>query len=198
MKLSLQLLVTDQAAPKLRELIRTLDPKEAAEFFDELAGEFEVLTREHITGASASRHKTAARLGANPTKYLERAAQTVEARGQRGRVSLEVAGEIFKRAFGPVTVRAEQAKMLTLPWRAEAYGRRAGDFENLFIYKSGRGQVFLARRAGRAIELMFLLKKSVLLPQDRGLLPSEEAYLAAAEKVAVAHVEKMLAALASD
>lgn len=181
-------------------LLDELDFTSKTRFFDELADDFEMLTREHITRASATRHKTAARLGAPVTGYLEKLAtgsESVRGQGSPGRVRLTLQGEIFKRAFSQVTVTAKQAKMLTIPWSAPAYGRRAGEFEDLFVFKSKRGAAFLARRIDKSkIEFLYLLKKSVILPQDRGLLPSDADFLAVVEKAAQRHVEAELARLA--
>jgi hypothetical protein len=149
---------------------------EKLEFADQVAGGIEELTRSHIATAAASRHTTAERLGATPTNYLLNKAASVEAIGAPGRVLLTVSGEIFKRTFQPVTVTAVNAKMLTIPWSAESYGKRAGEFSNLFVYvsKKGDGQAFLAQRDGKTMKFLFLLKRSVVLPQDRGLLPGDD------------------------
>lgn len=181
-------------------LLDELDFTSKTRFFDELADDFEMLIREHITRASATRHKTAARLGAPVTGYLEKLAtgsESVRGQGSPGRVRLTLQGEIFKRAFSQVTVTAKQAKMLTIPWSAPAYGRRAREFEDLFVFKSKRGAAFLARRIDKSkIEFLYLLKKSVILPQDRGLLPSDADFLAVVEKAAQRYVEAELARLA--
>jgi hypothetical protein len=174
-------------------LLDQLDFTSKAAFFDDLADDFEILTREHITRASTTRHKTAARLGAPVTGYLEKLAtsgESVRAQGSPGQVRITLQGEIFKRSFGAVTVTAKQASMLTIPWSAPAYGRRAREFSDLFVFKSKRGAAFLARRIDKSkIEFLYLLKKSVTLPQDRGLLPSEEDFLAVVEKAAKKYVD---------
>ena len=173
----------------LGELERTLHAPEKQAFADHLAGDFEDLTREHIRSASQTRHETAKKLGATPTNYLLNKASSVEALGSPGSVLLTVSGSIFKRTFQPVTVRASAGKMLTIPWTAEAYGRRAREFSDLFIYSSKRGNGFLARREGKKMKFLFLLKRQVVLPQDRGLLPSEADYLTRAETSAADFVE---------
>lgn len=190
--LSVQLEATAVVTPFLHELLETLQLGEQRGFLEDVGSAFEALTSEHITRASATRHKTAYKLGAKPTGYLERLAGAVESSPAAGGggVRLRLQGEIFKRAFGEVQVTAQEAEMLTIPWHEEAYGRRAREFDNLFVYQSKRGQAFLARPAGKGrLDFMYLLKKSVTLPQDRGLLPPDAAYLAEAERVAAAWVE---------
>jgi hypothetical protein len=192
MLLTLDITVTQSAAPMLAKLLREIEDDEKPRLMRWLADDFEILTREHITRAAASRHKTAAKLGATPTRYLETRAQSVESSTEGTDVILRMQGDIFKRAAGPVTVTAKQAKMLTIPWRKEAYGKRAGEFADLFPVRSKRGNAFLARRNGRTVEFLFLLKKSVTLPQDRGLLPSSSDYAKRAERVAKRFVNDMV------
>ena len=168
------------------------------QFADSVAGNVEQLTRAHIVTAAQSRHTTAERLGATPANYLLNKAASVEAIGAPGRVLLSVSGEIFKRTFQPVTVSAVAANMLTIPVTAESYGKRAGDFGKLFVYQSkgGKGPAFLARREGKKMVFLFLLKRSVVLPQDRGLLPSEEDVFAVVEQTADDQLEVMRRKLA--
>jgi hypothetical protein len=171
----------------LADLEKSLTFAEKLQFADHLAGDIEEQTRSHIQQASQSRHKTARKLQATETNYLLNKAASVEAIGSPGRILLSVSGDIFKRTFQPVTVNATAGKMLTIPWTAEAYGKRAREFgDNLFVYRSqgGNGPAFLARRQGVRMQFLFLLKRSVVLPQDRGLLPSEEDFLKTAEQSA--------------
>ena len=97
------------------------------------------------------------------------------------------------------TVRPVNAKNLTIPLRAEAYGKSLRQFERVFFFRKG-GRLFGAtrslgtpksRRGGTAqnkdgsrklvqsddtqrITVLFLLVKSVNIRGNRGLLPSED------------------------
>lgn len=176
----------------LADLEKSLTFAEKLQFADHLAADFEEQTRAHIQQASQSRHKTASKLGASPTGYLLNKAASVEAIGSPGRILLSVAGEIFKRTFQPVTVRATTGKMLTIPCTAESYGKRAREFgDDLFVYRSkgSNGPAFLARRQGGRMQFLFLLKREVVLPQDRGLLPLEADFLKTAEQSAIDFTE---------
>lgn len=177
MAVDLTVTVNDQATPFLAEVQRALT--DLTEVNQAMAASVEDGTAEHVRKAASTRHETASKLGARPTGYLTRRADLTEGRATAQGVTVSVTGAIFRRAFGPVTVKGRERKFLTIPWRAEAYGRRAGEFGDkaFFVYRSKRGQAFLAKRSesGR-IELYYLLKRSVVLPQDRGLLPSEEAF----------------------
>lgn len=184
---------------KLAELEKLMEEPDKMAFAEAAAGDVEELTRAHIAKAAQSRHKTADKLGATPTNYLLKKAASVEAVGSPGKILLSVSGEIFKRTFQPVKVSAVAAKMLTIPWAKEAYGKRAREFDGLFVYQSkgGKGPSFLAKRVNGKMQFLFLLKRTVVLPQDRGLLPSEEDIFKTVETSAEAHLDTMIQKLSS-
>lgn len=164
--------VTDTTTPILAALQREL--KDRKPLNDYMAAAAEAGTRMHIRSAATQRHTTAQALGARPTGYLTKRAELVEGKGTAEGVELNITGAIFKRTFGPVTVRPVAKKMLAIPMRAEAYGRRPGEFGDLFVFRAKQGRLFLARRAGEGrLQFLFLLKRVVVLPQDRGLLPTD-------------------------
>ena len=193
-KLGIEVKVSDTATPALAEVMRSFTGQKP-DLMSRIAAGAEVLTRRHIAESAApSRHRTAQRLGATPTGYLARRANAVESShtGSTATVTLGGEAEIFARAFGDVTVNARPGKSLAIPWRAEAYGRRPREFTDLFPVKSKRGNAFLARRDGKTLQFVYLLKRSVLLPEDRGLLPSDEQYVQITEQAAVEFIEEKL------
>ena len=192
MSLKIDITVTDQATPILAELNREL--KDRLELHKYMAVTAETGTRMHIRSAAMQRHTTAEKLGARPTGYLTKRAELVEGVGTRDGADVNITGAIFKRTFGPVTVRPVSKKMLAIPMRAESYGKRPGEFgDELFVYRAKQGKLFLARKAGPGkLLFVFMLVKSVLLPQDRGLLPSEEQFGQMAELSARAYLRKRL------
>ncbi len=194
---------------KLELLQQEMDWPQKVGFADHVAGAIEEMTRAHIVTAAQTRHTTATRLGANPTDYLLNKAASVEAIGSPGRVLLSVSGAIFKRTFQPVTITGGTGPgtspyklpiMLSIPVTAEAYGKRPYEVSGkLFVYRSkgGKGPAFLARRDGKTMKFLFLLKKTVVLPQDRGLLPSEEEFGQCVERAADDELELMKRRLTS-
>lgn len=143
--------------------------------------------------AAQDRHTAANKLGAKPTGYLTKRAELIEGTGDAQQATLKLTGHIFKRAFGPVTVRARQGKMLTIPMRAEAYGRRAREFDDLFIIRAKQGRAFLARKVAEGrVQFLYLLKSVVVLPQDRGLLPSDAQFQQLGELAARGYLRKRL------
>ncbi|MBB5033170.1 hypothetical protein [Prosthecobacter vanneervenii] len=186
----------DDSTPVLQELLKELsDLKPLNDYIGAAAAEG---TRMHIRSAAEQRHTTAEQLGASPTGYLTKRAELVSYTASASGVELAVTGAIFRRVFGPVVIKPVAAKMLTIPWRAEAYGKRAREFDNLFVYVSrrGNGMAFLARREGKKIQLYYLLKSIVVLSQDTGLLPTVAQYAQAAEFGARGYLRKITAAAA--
>lgn len=212
MSINLQIDVDDQATPVLAGLLDDLtDP---TQFHRVLALDLAEYTRRHIRMAATSRHRTAARLGSNPTGYLSRAAETVEATGDAGGVTLRVAGAIFRRVNGPVTVRPREKKYLTIPLIAEAAGRKAQEFswpainktgrsnrkgkrprllQGLFVITSKQGNKLLVRRNDDGtITPYYSLRTSVTLPQDTGLLPDAQQLGQVAEKAAGWYLQRRM------
>lgn len=191
MSLTVNIKVTDKATPVLAELHRELTDRTELHQYIGAAGE--AGTRMHIRAAAKDRHYTSKRLGASPTGYLTKRAELVQGKGSKEGAEIQVTGAIFARVFGPVTIRPRNKKMLTIPWAAESYGKRAGEFSGLFVYRSKlKDQVFLCRREGTEIKFLFLLKRQVILPQDRGLLPSDDQYGKTAELAARGYLRKLL------
>lgn len=185
----IQIKATDEATPILVELRSELTNR--TELNKYIGASSEAGTRSYLRKIAPNKHATANKLGASPTGYLIKRAELVEGTGNRDRAKITVTGAIFKRVFGPVTVTARKKKMLTIPWRAEAYGKRAGEFgDELFVYRSKQGRAFLARNVGGIMQLLYLLKRSVTLPQDRSLLPSDEQFAQFAELAARAYLRK--------
>ena len=189
--LSITIQVSDKATPILAGLNRELTDRTGLHQY--IGAAAEAGTRLHIRKAAQARHATANRLGAKPTGYLTKRAELVEGRGNAKEAEITVTGAIFKRTFGPVTVRPVAKKMLAIPMRAEAYGKRPGEFTDLFVFKSKQGRLFLARQAEPGkLHFLFLLKASVVLPQDRGLLPSDDQFGQIAELGARGYLRKRL------
>ncbi len=124
------------------------------------------------------KHQTANTLGATPTGHLEQAYQAVQQVSGDSSASL-----IFPRAsrlraaFGPYAIVPTNGKTyLTIPAAAEAYGKRAGEFSDLFFLRVGPNQTpILARATGRGqIQTMYVLVKQANIPEASDLLPWAE------------------------
>lgn len=142
----------------------------------------------HIRRASATRHASANRLGAAPAGHLEAAARSVAPTMDGKEIAATVSSPGFRRVDGPLEIKAKNTPNLTIPVHAVAYGRRVWQVRNLLgtpIFrplapggKRGQGpwRNFLAAQVRGEFRILYALKPFVVLPQDRGLLPSEGEY----------------------
>jgi len=131
---------------------------------------------------SAEQHRTANNLGATPTGHLAEAYEGIEGQYDDKAATLTIPGASrLRAAFGPyVLVPKKPNGFLSLPAQREAYGRRAREFDDLFILKTAAGRtdnrkaLFLARAKGKGIEVMYVLVKSAEIPEDKTLIPFDE------------------------
>lgn len=149
-----------------------------------IAGYAETLTRQHLKVLAGTRHKTANRLGAQPSGHLARAAESVTSDGTDQAAVVSVVSPGLRRAFGPMTIQPRNgAKYLTIPAAAESYNRRARSFNDLRVqvFKGGR-LLALVRdgKDGARAQVLYWLKTTVSQPQDRSLLPADDEFAQAA------------------
>ena len=132
------------------------------------------LLREHFVQLDSSRPNA---LGGERTHFYSSAAEgtsfTVDAEGAL--LAVNKIG-IRQRYYGG-TVEAKD-KLLTIPARAETYGHRASEFNDLrcITFKSGaKALVELPAAKGDKLVVMFWLRESVTQRADPTVLPSDEA-----------------------
>jgi hypothetical protein len=181
----------DGAQPVLRKLNKAL--KDRRPLHEQITRRAVTETRRHIRQAAATRHTTAQALGAQPTNYLAKRAAAVSGIVDASGGRVRIAGAIFKRVQGPVTIVPVRAKLLTIPTHKSSYGKRAADFPDLFFRRSKKGFSFLAQKRGSRITNLFLLLKKVTLPADPGLLPTERQYQRWSEEEATSYAREALA-----
>lgn len=141
------------------------------------------LVRRHLSAASASRHATADRLGANRTGFLEEGARsgvTPRATPDEAEVLIRVPG--ISRAFRDLEIRPRRANALTIPLDALSYSRRVGEVRALgwSVFRPKGKNVLMGAKDGETKSL-YALVKSAHLRQDRGLLPADEQIAATAK-----------------
>lgn len=94
-----------------------------------------------------------------------------------------------QKEFGG-TIRAKNAKFLTIPIAPEAKGKRAGEFENTFVMGGIIFQGFEhGKRKDGSLKALFVLKKSVD-QEAEPWWPSPGPVLAVGEKLAAEQVER--------
>lgn len=158
---------------------------------------------DHIARASVTRHKSADRLGAVHSKFLEFAPARGQIRGgsrYKGKdpnspspytevqnitdtnLSVVIANTPgLRRAFGPLTITPKRAKALTIPIDKDSYGVSARNFpRELVLIKSRRGHALLAelqngkKAKKQRLRPKYLLVKKSVLRHDPELLPQND------------------------
>lgn len=90
-----------------------------------------------------------------------------------GSINIDVAG--ITRAYKNLNIRPIKSRALTIPMHRSAYGKKASEFNDLFLIKKKNGKSFLARNNGNnGITFMYFLAKSVYQKRDRRLMPSDD------------------------
>lgn len=70
-----------------------------------------------------------------------------------------------------------KGKYLTVPVIAEAVGRKARSFPDLFVYTANSGKKFLARQKGSSIECVYWLAESVTIPERAFIRGGHDQYI---------------------
>lgn len=156
--------------------------------------------RSHLDGAAGTRHKTANKLGADPTNYIKNKAvgnTKGEADADSARViihsdpSINFDARGLARAWQPLTIRPREKEWLTIPVHAISYGKRIKDLPagmKVFrpVQKGGTGKrnVLAAIVDGKFTPL-YALSKGVAIPQDSGLLPQKPSLLKMASNAVI-------------
>lgn len=92
-----------------------------------------------------------------------------------GEIVIDVAG--ITRALRNLHISPKNSKYLTIPLHRSAYGKKAREFNDLFVVNKKDGRKFLAQKnATGGITFMYRLSQSVFQKQNKGLLPSDETY----------------------
>ena len=149
-------------------------------------------TADHIAQASVTRHKTADRLGAPHSGFLEFAPGRVRSEskhvnedGSRGLIEPRDATESsvdiviantpgMSRAFHDLVITPKKAKMLTIPINAVSYAKSVRKLKSQGFEIHREGKVLKGSRGGDETIPLYVLCGMARVPQDRGLLPMEE------------------------
>ncbi|MGN0890766.1 MAG: hypothetical protein ACI4W7_03850 [Candidatus Spyradenecus sp.] len=153
------------------------------------------LCRKHLKVEASRRHASARRLGATPTGHLEEAARTMVSTADATAGEVQIFSPGFSRVFGSLSIKARNARALTLPLDAASYGKRAGELrrEGWQLFRSpakGLRAILLGKHPGSGeVKALYLLRASVTLPQDRTLLPSDRSMVDAVRSALCIHLQ---------
>lgn len=90
------------------------------------------------------------------------------------------------------TIRPRRSKYLAIPMRPEAYGIRpsSGLIADLFVIRSRKNKLYLARTEGNALRAYYRLLRSVTIPAKPDALPPEPVSIAAITDAADAYISR--------
>ena len=171
----------------VRKLMAAFAPETRTSMHALAADELAETICAHIRRYAMSRHATARRFGAQPTRHYENGVGRIStsADSARGVVVIPIPG--ISRAWGPVEITPVRANRLTIPITPggqTVYGKTVGELRALGwkFFQGPRGHesediLFGYRGKGKAREVkaMFVLKTFVRLEQDASLLPTKDA-----------------------
>lgn len=171
--ITLQIDIRDAARPMLARIRTGL--KNSGRLHAKLAADAEAYIRRTGAEKSKSQHRTANTLGAKPTGHLAKAFAAIEGISTNDQAILRVPrASRLRAAFGDYVLRPGSGKKyLTIPAHPEAYGKRAGEFDDLFFVRVGPRQTpALARTSPNkdTAEVMYFLTKAAKIPHDPTLI----------------------------
>lgn len=181
--------------PSIVGIIRRLSRAKQGDLIEQMGRDVSCKFGAFFMDASKRRHKVARKYGVQPTGILEfSSTYPPRSRGggeinsaRRGNTAvLTISGVPFlSRAFGALNIQPKKAHCLTIPINRISVHKRAADLKregwSLFtlgnrmhitgLSRNRRGILF-GYRNGDLVPL-FALVKNVIIPQDKGLMPSE-------------------------
>lgn len=180
----------NSSTPKLNAMIKALSPEDRASLNGSGARSLWVDVRAHLLNYAASHHATADRLGATRTGHFEEAASTMSWGAGRDVGYVEVQAPGIGRVFHDLEIRPIKAAALTIPIHAMAYGRRVAEVRRSHTVFRPKGTNILATtdEAGGLVPL-YALCRSATVPQDREILPADEAMAKSAVRGMIARIK---------
>lgn len=173
-----------QAMKWLARFRRDLNPKRLVE----VAGRrWHTLLLRHFRAEVATRHATAQRLGATPTKHWANPTSYVHYTKGGTEAEIAITRPGIARAVRDVTLRPRVARALALPIHRLSYGLRPAEAEQklgLKLFRPKGTRLLVAARKDRrgnekAWDILYVLSGAVFQKRDPTLLPPEDAVLTA-------------------
>jgi len=180
--------------PRLDAVKKALSRESRKEINSGAAASLYALCKGYLLKLSASRHKTAHELGAEPKGHLVKAARTMTfgADADGGYVAVHSPG--FRRVFGDMQILPDTKPYLTIPVHALAYGKRVSELkrDGIKVVRPKGKDFLISPKKGGGFDLLYVLSLGVRIPQDRSLLPSDREMSSAARNGAADVIELVL------
>jgi len=165
--------VIDSATPALNEILRTLRDRSAVNNVIATAGT-QVVQKHFVKMAMSNRNKFG-----RPATFWKRMRGATRAESSMTEAAIVMPNEVAQRYFGGPIKPTGGRKMLTIPISRISYGKSALEFEDLFVLKIGKdggdsktsNKAYLARNTAKGLELLYVLKSSVIQQGNPDVLP---------------------------
>jgi hypothetical protein len=155
-----------------------------------IADDEEIFYQRYVS--SLERHKTATGLGAKPTQHHAKSAKRIEGDANEDAAYVRIPRATgLGRAFRDLNITPRAGKkFLTIPAHASTYGKRVGEvpFDMSFAIVGGRHRALVFTSGPDKGTVAYWLRESVLIRQDRTLLPSDDQTRAIASRSAKAYL----------
>lgn len=171
--MKIDLIITDtdtDLLPRLRSGLRNRKGLHAR-----IAGAAESSLKRDGKVIARKQHGSAEDLGARPTRHLQKAYQAIKSSSDNDSAMVDIPRKSrLRAAFGDYILRPGSGKKyLTVPAHKDAYGHKAGFFDDLIFVRVGpRMTPTLSRKTagGEGLEVMFWLVKTATVHEDRTLI----------------------------
>lgn len=163
--------------PKLTALLRELGPVWRKNLLGVGANGLKVCLRRYLRNEAQRRHTTALMLGGTPTGHIQKGAARIavwDHDDTHASVIVPIAG--IQRAFGDLTITAKKATALTIPVSGAAYGHRVRELRRMgwSVFRPKGHDYLMGSHDGEAAQLLYVLRKKVIVRRDRTLLPTDD------------------------
>jgi len=145
------------------------------------------LTKSHLRALDVARPN---RLGGSRTHYYARAAASTRADTTPGMVAIRIQQIGLRLHYYGGVVTPKIAKLLTIPATAEAHGKRAREFNDLYMAFNKARRPYALRQKGTDKVFYWLASKTTHLP-DKSVIPSDQAYRGQAKTTALRIIESI-------
>jgi hypothetical protein len=185
MALSLHVDISKEAERAPAELQRRIAALRGARLNTQIGRGVAELFKDHLFELDRTRPNA---LGGKRTHFYADAAKATSSEGDDAGATITVAQQGIRQRLEGGEIRAQNGKYLTIPARAEAYGRTAREFRNLVFIKLSGDRAMLVEANSRDVSfrggkakggkergglVYFWLVPSVHQKGDRTVLPAE-------------------------
>ena len=193
----MELQVEIKISPRIRSVLTETPAEFRRGLYSVGANALKVGLRRYLGRQAQIRHFTAARLGGVPTGHIEKGTARITSHSTEDGASVLVPIAGITRAFRDLRIGAVKSNALTIPVSGAAYGHTVREMQRMGwnIFRP-RGKNFLmgAREDSKEAEVLYLLRKQVVVRQDRSLLPSDEQIAATINNAMALHLGRRDAA----